>query len=114
MNVLIVDESKKNRAQIAETLAKNKITVSACGSTNELVNLLGTTSWDTILFDADSWRHNSPIITYFALAKKLEKFPIVFYNANEKFSPAPERQKNERDKVLQKPFDLSALMSAVA
>jgi DNA-binding response OmpR family regulator len=113
MNVLVVEESKKNRTQIAEALTKSKVTVSTCGSTNEFVNLLGTTSWDAILFNADAWRHNTPIVTYFTLAKKLEKFPIIFYNATEKFSPAPVRQKNDKDRILPKPFDCAVLVSAI-
>jgi DNA-binding response OmpR family regulator len=114
MNILVVEESRKFRTQIAEALAKNKITVSVCSSTNEFVNLLGTTTWDTILFNADAWRHNTPIITYFTLAKKLEKFPIIFYNATEKFSAAPVRQKNDKDRILPKPLDCAALVSAIA
>lgn len=100
MNILILDEQKPRRVELADVLGKNKHKVTCCSTSNEFNANLDRSTYDMLLCDVESWRRGHAIYNYFNTQRKLEKMSILFYNADERFSGLPDRARNEKDQIV--------------
>jgi DNA-binding NtrC family response regulator len=113
MKILILDDTRKRRSQLAETLQKKRFEVSACYSSNDFVSALDKQKFDVLLLEMDSWNRGKSIYTYLGLAKRLENLPIVFYNASMNFSILNDRPRHAKDRILFKPTDVDAIVNSL-
>ena len=113
MKVIVMDESRKRNAQIANLLQRRKHQVTLCTGTNDFLGALGTVKVDRVLLNIDTWQRGNSVYKYFATANKLSSTPIVFYNAPENFSNLSARERNEEDRVLTKPVEAEAVVEAL-
>jgi DNA-binding NtrC family response regulator len=114
MEVLILDELKSRKTKLAETLEKRRYKVVQCGTSNDFLNAVGTLSPSLILLDFDTWHHGRSMYSHFQAGKKIEHIPVVFYNAPANFVALSDRNRNEKDYVLQKPSEIDAVIDAVS
>lgn len=114
MEMVILDEVKTRRTAIAEALEKNRYKVVQCASSNEFMNALNTVSPGHFLIDVDTWHRGRSLYGYFQIGKKMERFPVLFYNAPQNFIAVNDRVRHEKDFVLQKPSEVDSIVEAVA
>jgi DNA-binding NtrC family response regulator len=114
MEIVILDEVKSRRTAIAESLEKNRYKVVQCGTSNEFMNALNTMSVGHFCIDVDSWHHGRSLYTYFQICKKMERIPVLFYNAPQNFTTVTDRTRHEKDYVLQKPSEVNAIVDAIS
>ena len=112
MKVMLLDESRKRAAQIAEAVGNGKHTLVSCGNSNEFMTALGETSADKLLLDVESWNNGKAIYRYFDVSRSLEDMPVVFYNAPEEFAGIPDRPKHSKDHILTKPTEADSIVEA--
>ena len=113
MKILILDDTRNRRSQLADALQKKRFEVTACYSTNEFIGALEKQKYDEVLLDMDSWNRGKSIYTYFGIAKRLENLPIVFYNAAMNFSILNDRPRHGKDRILFKPTDADAVLNSL-
>ena len=114
MEIVIFDELKSRRTAIAESLEKNRYKVVQCGTSNEFMNAVNATSGGHYCIDVDSWHHGRSLYAYFQIGKRMERVPVLFYNAPQNFASLGDRTRHEKDYVLQKPSEVSAIVDAVS
>ena len=114
MEIVILDEVKSRRTAIAESLEKNRYKVVQCGTSNEFMNALNTMSVGHFCIDVDSWHHGRSLYTYFQICKRMERIPVLFYNAPQNFTTVTDRTRHEKDYVLQKPSEVNAIVDAIS
>jgi DNA-binding NarL/FixJ family response regulator len=114
MEIVILDELKSRRAAIAESLEKNRYKVVQCATSNEFMNAVTTMSPGHFLIDVDSWHHGRSVYSYFQIGKKIERFPVLFYNAPQNFSAVSDRIRHEKDYILPKPSEVDAIVDAMS
>jgi DNA-binding NtrC family response regulator len=114
MEIVILDELKSRRKAIAESLEKNRYKVVQCGTSNEFINAVNTMSGGHFCIDVDSWHHGRSLYAYFQIGKRMERTPVLFYNAPQNFAAVGDRIKHEKDFVLQKPSEVNAIVGAVS
>jgi DNA-binding NtrC family response regulator len=113
MKILVMDEVKSRKTQIAEALEKSKHKVTQCSGSNEFITALEEQSLHCVCLDYETWHHGRSIYTYFKIAKKMERVPVIFYNAPVHFSALVNRSKHEKDQILPKPTDPKAIVDAI-
>ena len=113
MKVVILDERKKRKQQIEDLCAEKGYDVVACSATGDFMEVIETTSPDTILMDVESWQHGKPMYTYFKFSKKLDDIPIFFFNAPENFSNINDRTQNQQDKVFHKHTEIDEVVGSL-
>ena len=114
MDVVILDELKSRRSAIAELLEKNRYRVAQCATSNEFMNTVGSMIPGHFLVDVESWQRGRSIYAYFQIGKKIERVPVLFYNAPANFTAVNERGRHEKDYVLPKPSEPDAIVDALA
>ncbi len=114
MDVLILDEVKSRKAKLAETLEKRRYKVVQCGTSNDFLGAVSNSLPSLILLDVDTWHHGRSMYSYFQIGKKIENVPVVFYNAPENFVALGDRNRHEKDYVLQKPSEVESVVDAVS
>jgi len=114
MDVVILDEMKSRRAAIAESLEKNRYKVVQCATSNDFMNAISTMTFGHFLIDVESWQHGRSLYAYFQIGKKIERVPVLFYNAPPNFTAVNERTKHEKDSVLQTPAEVDSIVDAMA
>jgi len=114
MEIVLLDELKSRRNEIAQMLEKKRHTVISCASTNEFIAAIAKSSVGMFVVDVESWLHGRAIYSYFAIGKKMEHAPAVMYNAPQNFSVIADRTRNDKDFVVPPPFTAEAVIDAVA
>jgi DNA-binding NtrC family response regulator len=114
MEIVILDDVKSRRTAIVESLEKNRYKVIQCATSNEFMNVVNSASPGHFLIDVDTWHRGRSLYTYFQIGKKMERFPVLFYNAPLNFTAVTDRVRHEKDFVLQKPSEVEAIVDAVA
>ncbi len=114
MEMVILDDVKSRRTALAQTLEKSRHKVVQCATSNEFMNALSTISPGLFLVDVDTWRRGRSLYAYFQIGKKMERFPVLFYNAPQNFTAISDRARHEKDYVLQKPSEVGVIVEAVA
>jgi len=112
MKIALLDDVKSRRTQIVEGLGKH-YDVLICATSNDLINAVQNGKNELFLIEVETWNKGKSIYNYLNLSKKLEKKPIIFYNAEEGFANLPERAKNEKDQILRKPTEVQAVIDTV-
>jgi DNA-binding response OmpR family regulator len=112
MQILLLDESKKRRTQIAELLQKKKHTIRQCAASNDFMSVIEDSAPDRIILDGDTWRKGRAIYAYFNFGKKLENIPIVFYNVKEGAVTITGRESNAKDRILAGITEANDIVSA--
>ncbi|MBD3344114.1 MAG: response regulator [Chitinivibrionales bacterium] len=113
MEILVFDESRKTRDALTDSLGKKNTNVTCCSSSNDFMTTMQETSPDRILLDVTTWRKGTAIYNYFNFAPRLNKIPVVFFNAPENFSSIQGRESHEQDRILREPTDIQDLISVV-
>jgi DNA-binding response OmpR family regulator len=113
MNVLILDESRKRRANIADRLSQKNHSVSVSSISGEFLELMNQGAYDMVILDVESWQRGKSIYNYFGIGKRLSETPVIFLNAPDNFVSVSERPRNSGDRVFQRPFDLDAVVDSV-
>jgi DNA-binding NtrC family response regulator len=113
MEIVILDEVKSRRTAIAESLEKNRLKVVQCATSNEFMNAVNTMSPAHFLIDVDSWLHGRSLYAYFGTGRRIERFPVLFYNAPQNFTAVADRLRHEKDHVLPKPSEVDAVVDAL-
>ena len=113
MNILVVDEARVRREKLVKTVESKKHTAVACSGSNEFISAVQEGSVDRVLLDVNTWREGRSIYNYLGLARKLEKTPVVFYNAPEGFTTLGDREANEHDRVLPESLDIDTLVNSI-
>jgi DNA-binding NtrC family response regulator len=114
MEIVILDETRSRKKAIVDSLEKNRYKVVQCGTSNEFMNAVSNTSPGLFLVDVESWQHGRAIYSYFQIGRKLEHVPVVLYNAPEKFSTLGDRNRLEKDRILEKPTEIDSILDAVS
>lgn len=112
MKILLLDESRKRVAQIAEAIGNGKHTVVSCTNSNDFMVAVTEETPDKLLLDVETWNNGKAIYGYFDVSRKLEDIPVVFYNAPEEFPGMADRPKHSKDHVLPKPSEAEAIVEA--
>lgn len=113
MKIILLDDYRTRRNSLVDALQKKKYEVSACYSSNEFVSSLEKQKWDILLLDMESWNRGKSIYTRFAIAKRLENLPILFYNANMNFSMLNDRPRHQKDRILFKPTEVEVIVTSL-
>lgn len=113
MKILLLDDYRTRRNSLVDALQKKKYEVTACFSSNEFISSLEKQKWDILLLDMESWSRGKSIYDQFAIAKKLENLPILFYNANINFSMLNDRARHQKDRILFKPSEVEAIVTSL-
>ena len=112
MKILILDDLRSRRNEIAEKLVGKGTTVTACLSSNEFI--AGIENNPTcIAIDMESWYRGHAIYNRFNVSALLEKFPVVFYNTHQNFSMLGDRPRNENDRIVFNPAETDAVAAAI-
>ena len=114
MEIVILDELKSRRTAIAESLEKNRYKVIQCGTSSEFMNSVNTVSGGHYCIDVDSWHHGRSLYAYFQIGKRMERIPVLFYNAPQNFTAVGDRARHEKDYVLQMPSEVNAIVDAIS
>lgn len=114
MEILILDELKSRKTKLAETLEKRRYKVMQCSTSNELLNAIGSSSPGLLLLDFDTWHRGRSVYSYFHAGRRIEHIPAVFYNAPPNFVALSDRNRHEKDYVLQKPSEVESVIDAVS
>jgi DNA-binding NtrC family response regulator len=113
MSVVVLDESRKRCAQLADALEKSKRPVACCRNSNEFMTKISGGLPDRIVMDVESWTKGRTIYAYFDIAKKIAEVPIVFYNAPENFATIEDRSKHGQDEILPAPTPVEQVAELV-
>jgi len=113
MKILLLDDYRVRRNGLVEALQKKRYEVAACYSSNEFITLLEKQKFDLLLLDLESWNRGKSIYNQFAIAKKLENLPILFYNANMNFSMLNDRARHQKDRILFRPTEVEAIIASL-
>jgi ActR/RegA family two-component response regulator len=113
MKILILDDARTRRNELADKLRKKRNEVTPIYGSNDFIDAVEKSKCDFLVLDVESWSRGSPIYERFGIAKKLEKTPILFYNAPANFSTLGERSKHPKDRVLAKPTEADAIIAAL-
>jgi DNA-binding NtrC family response regulator len=114
VEIVILDEVKSRRTAIAGSLEKNRFKVVQCGTSNEFMNAVNTMSPGHFCIDVDSWHHGRSLYTYFQVGKRIERIPVLFYNAPLNFTAISDRTRHEKDFVIQKPSEVDTIVDAMS
>lgn len=113
MKILLLDDFRTRRNSLVDALQKKKYEVTACYGSNEFISSLEKQKFDVLLLDMESWNRGKSIYNQFALSKKLENLPILFYNANMNFSMLNDRARHQKDRILFKPTEVEAIVASL-
>jgi len=113
VKVVVLDDLKKRNEQVTNMLEEKGYDVVACLATGEFMEIIETTSPDTILLDVESWQRGKSVFNYFKFSRELEEIPILFYNAPENFSNIIDRSQHQHDKVFHRQVQLDEIISNV-
>jgi DNA-binding NtrC family response regulator len=113
MKILLLDDFRTRRNALVEALQKKKYETTACYASNEFIVAIEKHKFDLLLLDLESWNRGKSIYNQFAMAKKLENLPILFYNANMNFSMLNDRARHQKDRILFKPTEVDAIMTSL-
>jgi len=111
MKVLVLDDENKKNGKIDDLFSSKNIDGMLCSTSNEFLNAVEASKFDTLFINADTWSKGRAIYDYFGISKKIETKPVVFYNAEEKFPGISGRQSVEQDKIYYKPVDWDAVFA---
>jgi DNA-binding response OmpR family regulator len=100
MKIVVLDDSRTRAGQIAELLRKRKHDVVCCTASNEFMAATQESAPKMLFLDVEAWKKCKSIYNYFDWARKLADIPIVFYNAPDEFPGLQDRQRLEKDVVL--------------
>jgi len=113
MKILILDDARTRRNELADKLRKKRNDVTSIYGSNDFIDAVEKSKCDFLVLDVESWRRGKPIYERFGIAKKLEKTPILFCNAPVNFSSLGERSKHPKDRVLATPTEADAVIAAL-
>lgn len=113
MKILLLDDFRTRRNSLVEALQKKKHEVTSCYGSNEFISSLEKSKFEILLLDMESWNRGKSIYNQFAIAKKLENLPILFYNANMHFSMLTDRARHQKDRILFKPTEVEAIVTGL-
>jgi DNA-binding NtrC family response regulator len=113
MKVVILDDTKKRRSDLADALHKKRVEVTTYYGSNDFINAIEKNKFDLLLLDMESWNRGKSIYTRFGTAKRLENLPIVFYNAPANFSVLYDRPRHLKDRILPKPTEADAVVASL-
>jgi DNA-binding response OmpR family regulator len=113
MKILILDDWRTRRNELTDKLRKKRDEITALCSSNDLVDTVDKVKYDIALLDLESWNRGKPIYNRFGTAKKLEKTPIIFYNAPSNFTALDNRHNHSKDRVLPKPTETDAVIAGL-
>jgi DNA-binding NtrC family response regulator len=114
MKILVMDEVKSRKSQIAEALEKSKHKVVQCSGSNDFLSALEEQSPNFICLDYDTWNHGRSIYNYFKVPKKIENMPMIIYNSPANFSAFTNRPRHDKDRILSKPSEPKAIVEALS
>jgi DNA-binding NtrC family response regulator len=114
MKILVMDDVKTRKTQIAEGLEKSKHKVVQCSGSSEFMAAMNEQSPNLICLDYDTWNHGRSIYNYFKIPKRIEQMPLLVYNSPANFSAFSNRPRNDKDRILTKPSDPKAIIEAVS
>jgi FixJ family two-component response regulator len=119
MEVLILDDLKSRKTKLVEMIEKRMYKVVQCGTSNDFLSAVDHSLPGLILLDFDTWHRGRSINAYFQTGKKIEHVPVVFYNTPPNFVALSDRNRHEKDFVLQKPpevdsVDVDSVIDAVS
>jgi len=109
MKVLVLDDKNKKNGKINDLFDRKQIDGQLCSTSNEFLNAVESSKFDTLFINADTWCKGRAIYDYFQISKKIESKPVVFYNAEEKFAGISGRKSIDQDKIYYKPVDLETV-----
>lgn len=113
MKILLLDDTRKRRNELAEAIGKKHFELIACYSANEFMQSIEKQKVNIVLLDMDSWTKNRAIFLRFGVAKRLETLPILFYNASMNFSILHDRPRHGKDRILFKPTEVDAIVANI-
>jgi DNA-binding NtrC family response regulator len=114
MKILVMDDVKSRKSQIAESLEKSKHKVMQCSGSNEFLTAMEEQSLNLICLDFDTWNHGRSIYNYFKIPKRIEQMPLIIYNTPANFSAFNNRPRHDKDRILTKPSEPKAIVDAVS
>jgi DNA-binding response OmpR family regulator len=113
MKILILDDWRTRRNELTDKLRKKRDEITALYCSNDFIDSVDKAKYDIALMDLESWNRGKPLYNRFGTAKKLEKTPIIFYNAPSNFTALDNRQKHAKDRVLPKPTEADAVIAGL-
>ena len=113
MKIVVLDESKRRKEQIADLLEEKGHDVIVCSSSGEFMETIEASTPDKILLNIESWQHGKTIYNYFKFSKKMAETPITFYNAPENFTAIQDRNPNQGDKIYTKHTEIEEVLGDI-
>lgn len=113
MKIIIMDDTRKRREELKTAVEKHHKNVLALYSSNDFITTVEESVPDLILLDMETWKKGKAIYNYLKIGKKLDNTPVILYNAEEDMYFIQDRSRHEKDRVLQKPTDVSTIAELV-
>jgi hypothetical protein len=111
--IIVLDDGRHRAGPIKEALSKRKLDAKVCVSSNDFMEALYTSHFDAVYVNADTWKKGRCIYEYFGAGARLASVPAVFYNVDEKYTPAiAGREPHEGDRVFAAPSDVETAVEA--
>jgi hypothetical protein len=112
MKVLVLDSGRKQAGPLREAFSKKKIDAVVCTNSDEFMAAVTASEFEKLYINVEAWNRGRCIYDYFGAWRRFENKPVVFYNAGENFVAVGYRKPIDKDRVLLKPTDIEAAISA--
>jgi len=113
MKIVILDDTRKRRAELKLLIEKSHKGVLDFYSSNDFIVSVEESAPDLLLVDTETWKKGKSIYNYLKLGKKLENTPVILYNSEEDVYFIPDRSRHEKDRVLPKPTEIGTIAEIV-
>lgn len=114
MKVLIVDDQQKRASQILDVVKSRKLDALWCSSSGDFIDAVQAGNVKAIVLDVETWHRGRSIYGYIGLVRKLEKTPIIFFNAPEGFTALADRARLDKDAILPVSAPVDAIAESLA
>lgn len=113
MNVLLMNDNKKEQEKFREILTKRGFNVSESNGGFRMLEDMSRFKKDLVVLDYGTWRRNRGIYRYFGVEKAWVGVPVIVVGASEKEEVFGERHPHEKDAIVSKPVDENNLNSVL-
>jgi len=114
MKYLVLEDKGKKEKSVREAFSNKKLDVIFCSTSNDFMNAVTASKFDTAIINVKTWGRGKAIYDYFGAGQKLDGKPVIFYNGHEQLIPVIKyRNKNENDVVHYEPTDIEAVIDTL-
>ena len=106
MDVLLMEENRKQREVLREVLVKKGFAVSESRGGLDMLEDMNRFKKDLVVLGYNTWLHNRGTYRYFGVERAWVGIPVVVVNAKRSHEIFSERHPHEKDASLEKPLNM--------